>query len=98
MRIDDHPLEIEAMRLFRAGRGAEARKLQEQFLEEVLGSGETPCPCPGGCKYRGDCVKCVTLPRGHGDHVPSCMREMLNRRIRAVSGITEHSFRPCPEE
>lgn len=96
--IDDHPLEIEAMRLFREGRGAEARKLQEQFLEEVLGSGEDICPCPGSCKYRGDCVKCVTLHRGHADHVPYCMRRMINRKIGAVSAITEHSFCDHPEE
>jgi len=96
--IDDHPLEIEAMRLFREGRAEEARKLQEQFLEEVLNSDEDRCPCPGNCKYRGNCVACVTIHRGHGDHVPYCMREMINRKLRVISEITEHSFKPCPEE
>ncbi len=91
--IDDHPLEIEAMRLFKEGRGAEARKLQEQFLEEVLSSGEDYCTCPGSCKYHGDCVKCIIIHRGHGDHVPHCLRAMVNRRIEVLSGLTEHSFK-----
>ncbi|MBD3291516.1 MAG: LPS biosynthesis protein [Armatimonadia bacterium] len=96
--IDDHPLEIEAMRLFREGRGKDAQKLQEQFLEEVLNSDEDICPCPGSCKHRGDCVACVTIHRGHGDHVPYCMREMINRKLQELSGLTEHSFKLCPEE
>ena len=96
--IDDHPLEIEAMRLFKEGRSKEAQKLQEQFLEEVRNSGEERCPCPGNCKYRDNCVTCVTIHRGHGDHVPYCMRKMLNRKLQEPSGLTEHSFKPCPDE
>ncbi len=90
--IDDHPTEIEAMRLFREGRGAEASKLQAQWVEQMLASGEDYCTCPSNCAYHGDCVRCIIVHRGHGDHLPHCMRAMVNRRIDVLSGLTEHSF------
>ena len=90
--IDDNPLEIRAMELFKQREGAKARELQEAFLAEVKASGEDHCTCPGGCKYHGDCVQCVILHRGHGDHLPHCFRVMLNRRLQALSGLSEHSF------
>lgn len=89
--VDNHPLEIEAMELFKQGKGKEARKLQEAFLDEVLSSGEDHCTCPGNCKYHGKCVECVMIHRGHGDHLPHCFYEMVNRRIEGLSALTEHS-------
>ena len=90
--IDDHPLEIEAMDLFKKGDSATARKLQERFLKEVRDSGEDHCTCPAACKHHGKCVECVIIHRGHGDHVPHCFREMVNRRLEPLSELTEHSF------
>jgi len=90
--VDDHPVEKRAMELFRAGRGAEASALQDTFLAEVMASGEDYCTCQStGCKFHGKCVECVILHRGHGDHLPNCFRDMVNRRIEALSGLTEHT-------
>ena len=95
MKIDDHPIEIEAMAAFRRGDGAAGQKLQEKFLEEFRESqkrGENFCSCPFGCKYRGNCVECVVVHRGHGDHLPYCMHDMLNRRLKALSELSEHTM------
>ena len=96
MTIDDHPTEMQAMELFRQGKSAEASKLQDQFLEEIKRAGVDHCPCPAECKFHGDCVQCVTVHRGHGDHLPHCMQRMVNRRIERLSELTEHSFQPPP--
>ncbi|MBM3497113.1 MAG: LPS biosynthesis protein [Armatimonadetes bacterium] len=90
--IDDHPLEQRAMELFRRGDVAEARRLQEQFLAEVLNSGEDYCSCPGNCAYHGRCVECVLVHRGHADHLPHCFRGMVNRRLGPLSALTENSL------
>ncbi|MBM3476534.1 MAG: hypothetical protein FJX75_24945 [Armatimonadetes bacterium] len=71
--IDNHELEKRAMELFKAGRTNEAQRLQEQFLAEVMASGEDLCSCPGDCAYHGKCVECVLIHRGHGDHLPHCL-------------------------
>ena len=86
------------MALFRSGDTQEARRLQEQFLAEVMGSGEDLCSCPGNCEYHGRCVECVLIHRGHADHLPHCFRAMVNDRVEALSALTEHSHRPHPAE
>lgn len=96
MTIDNHPLEIEAMELFKQGKSREASKLQDEFLAEIKRSGVDHCSCPAACKLHGKCMECVALHRGHGDHLPHCMQSMVNRRIEQLSGLTEHSFKPPP--
>ena len=34
----------------------------------------------------------MAIHRAHQEHVPNCMREMLNRKIRQLSELTEHSI------
>ena len=93
--IDDHPKECRAMELFRLGRGQEASALQDEFLAEVEASGEDHCTCAStGCKFHGRCVECVIVHRGHGDHLPNCFRDMVNRRVEVLSALTEHTLKP----
>ncbi len=92
MKIDKHPMELEAMRMFREGKGREASKLQDEFLKAVKDSGVDHCTCPSGCKFHGDCVQCLIAHRGHGDHVPHCMREMINDRVAALAALAENSY------
>lgn len=81
------------MKLFREGKGAQARELQEAFLAEVMSSGEQLCSCPStSCAYHGKCVECVLIHRGHGDHLPRCFERMVNRRLEALSALTEHTL------
>jgi hypothetical protein len=84
---------MKAMEFFKEENYDEAFKLQNQFLEEVLASKEDHCSCPVGCEHHGKCMECVTLHRGHGDHLPYCLFQMVNKRIEALSAITEHSFK-----
>lgn len=96
--VDNHELEMKAMELFKSGDARSARQLQEAFLEEIMNSGEDLCSCPGNCRYHGKCVECVMIHRGHSDHVPHCFRNMVNKRIEGLSGLTEHSFRNQSEK
>jgi len=95
--IDDHEMEQRAMALFRQGKREEASRLQDEFLQTVLASGEDHCSCPAACKFHGKCVECVIVHRGHGDHLPHCFQSMVNRRINALSALTEHSVKREPE-
>ncbi len=92
MQIDDNPMEIEAMAMFRRGEGRETSKLQDEFLKAVKDSGVDHCTCPSACKFHGNCVQCVILHRGHGDHVPHCMRGMINKQVEALAALAEHSY------
>ena len=96
MTVDDHPVEIEAMKLFKQGEPEKARKLQDEFLAEIMRSGEDHCTCPAPCKFHGKCIECVVIHRGHGDHLPYCLQSMVNQRIEQLSELTEHSFEPPP--
>ena len=91
--VDDHPIEIQAMALFKNGEGEKASKLQDEFLKETEISGEDYCTCPARCKFHGKCVQCVIIHRGHGDHLPHCFHNMVNKRFEALSALTEHSFK-----
>lgn len=95
--IDNNELEMSAMELFRSGDIKEASKLQDKFLKEVKDSDQDHCNCPEPCKHHGHCVDCVVLHRGHGDHLPFCFRDMLNKRIEQISELSEHSFKTPAE-
>ncbi|MCX7600234.1 MAG: LPS biosynthesis protein [Armatimonadetes bacterium] len=78
--VDNHPLEREAMALFKRGDVVAARRLQERFLAEIFASGEDLCSCPAGCEYHGRCVECVMIHRGHGDHLPHCLQVIAAKK------------------
>ena len=94
MKIDDNPVELEAMEAFRQANRDEGRRLQDQFLKEFhesLKRGEDFCSCKEACKHHGHCMDCITLHRGHGDHLPKCMFPILNKRIEKLSELSEHT-------
>lgn len=43
-------------------------------------------------RHHGNCFECVTIHRGHRDHLPMCLWDMVNERIAALSHITEGSL------
>jgi len=92
--IDNHPLQLKGLELYKQGNLAEAEECEEAFLREVFSSGKDHCPCTVACQIHGDCRACVTSHRGHGDHLPNCLQAMVNKKIEALSAITEHSFTP----
>ena len=36
--------------------------------------------------------ECVAIHRAHQEHVPNCMRPILNSKIKVLSELTEHTI------
>ena len=92
MKIDGNELAILQDRLDREGNKEEALKIKQEFLRQVREAGDH-CPCPEACPLPGNCLECVTIHRGHHDHLPMCLWDMVNERLAALSHITEGSLR-----
>lgn len=94
MKIEGNGTEKEAMRQFHLGNRQEGLRLQEEFAaafrEEYREKDH--CPCRKACRYHGNCKECVAIHRAHQEHVPNCMRPMLNRKLRLLSALTEHTL------
>ena len=39
-----------------------------------------------------NCKECVAIHRAHQEHVPNCMRPLINKKIKQLSELTEHSI------
>ena len=93
MIIDGNEKERAAMEQFHKGNREERLRLQEEFAaafrEEY--KNKDHCPCKKACRYHGNCKECVAIHRAHQEHVPNCMRPMLNAKIKILSGLTEHT-------
>ena len=50
------------------------------------------CPCQKACRYHGNCKECVAIHRAHQEHVPNCMRLMINNKLKILSELTEHTL------
>ncbi len=94
MIIDDNPTEKEAMKALHAGRRDEGLKIQEEFASEFRReyAEKDHCPCQKACRYHGNCKECVAIHRAHGEHVPNCMRPLINRKLKLLSELTEHTL------
>lgn len=94
MMIDGNPMEKEAMLNFHQGNKAEGHRLQDAFAAEFREAykDRDHCPCRVACKYHGNCKECVAIHRAHREHVPNCLRSMLNEKIRMLSELTEHTL------
>lgn len=91
MKIDGNALAIRQNDLDRAGHHKEAMEMKREFLKKVRESGDH-CPCKEPCPHHGNCFECVTLHRGHRDHLPLCMWDMVNERLHKLSLMTEGSL------
>lgn len=95
MIIDGNEKETQAMLAFNAGDKALARKLEQEFLDELKelkASGGDHCSCKAPCRHHGDCVSCVAMHRAHRNHLPACFHDMVNERLLGLSSLTEHSI------
>ncbi len=94
MVIEKNPKELEAMEQFHNGNRSEGLKLQEEFAAEFRETYKTKdhCPCQKACRYHGNCKECVAIHRAHQEHVPNCMRPILNAKIKLLSALTEHTI------
>lgn len=94
MIIEGNSKELDAMECFRKGNRKRGLKLQEEFVSEFREEYKEKdhCPCQKACRYHGNCKECVAIHRAHQEHVPNCMRQMLNQRIKILSELTEHTI------
>ena len=79
---------------FHKGNRKEGLRLQEEFAaafrEEY--KEKDHCPCKKACRYHGNCKECVAIHRAHQEHVPNCMRELINKKLKGLSELTEHTI------
>ena len=95
MKIDFNEKGCKAMEAFSKGDFKTGSELQGKFVEELkrfMREKNDYCSCKADCKYHGQCVICVQIHRGHGQHLPQCMQLMLNKKIAALSELSEHSI------
>ena len=94
MKIEHNEKEIAAMAEFHKGNRAEGLRLQEEFASEFRKeyAAKDPCPCQKACRYHGNCKECVAIHRAHQEHVPNCMRPMINKKLKILSELTEHTL------
>lgn len=95
MIIDNNEKEIEAMKAFHAGDREKGLRLQEEFAAEFRKEykNKDHCSCEKACRYHGNCKECVAIHRAHQEHVPNCMRDLINKKIKLLSQLTEHTFK-----
>ena len=92
MIIDGNLTPKKAMDMARAGNLKEAQQLEKAWTDEIAASGKDHCPCRSACIHHGNCFECVQIHRGHRDHLPFCLWDMVNERIEKLSLLTEGSF------
>ncbi|MCM1174441.1 MAG: LPS biosynthesis protein [Blautia sp.] len=94
MLIERNPKELETMKEFHKGNRQKGLELQEEFAAEFRTEyrEKDHCPCKKACRYHGNCKECVAIHRAHQEHVPNCMRPILNAKIKLLSELTEHTI------
>lgn len=94
MKIEGNELEIAAMKEFHKGNRPEGLRLQEEFASQFRQeyAEKDHCPCQKACRYHGNCKECVAIHRAHQEHVPNCMRPLINQKLKLLSELTEHTL------
>ena len=94
MIIDGNETEKHAMQEFHKGNRAEGLRIPEEFASAFRTeyAAKDHCPCQKACRYHGNCKECVAIHRAHQEHVPNCMRPMINAKLRILSELTEHTI------
>lgn len=94
MHIEGNQKELDAMLQFHKGNRAEGIKLQEEFASEFREKykNKDHCSCKKVCAYHGNCKECVAIHRAHQEHVPNCMRTIINKKLTILSELTEHTL------
>lgn len=92
--IDENKKEKEAMEAFHRGSRAEGLKLQEEFAAQFRKEYKEKdhYSCKKASRYHGNCKECVAIHRAHQEHLPNCMRPIVNQKLKLLSEITEHTL------
>lgn len=79
--------EKEAMKAFHSGNRQEGLRIQEEFAAEFREEYKDK-----DCRYHGNCKECVAIHGAHEEHVPNCVRSLINKKIKILSELTEHTL------
>lgn len=95
MIIDGNQKEKDAMALFHQGKIEEGRRLQGEFAAAFREyyKDRDHCSCTEDCRYHGNCKECIALHRAHEEHLPVCLQPMVNKKLKALSELTENSLK-----
>lgn len=94
IKIDANPFIMkDCNQAYKDGDVQKARKMEKEFIAAIKESGQDHCPCKEPCQHHGKCEACVLLHRAGMDHVPMCFRNLINQKLKVVSGLTEHSLK-----
>ena len=88
MIIDNNETEKRAMKEFHLGNRKEGLKIQEEFASAFhtgLLSIRITAPAQKHAGSHGNCKECVAIHRAHQEHVPNCMRPIINKKIAVLS-------------
>lgn len=91
-RIDNNEIAKKQMEFDSRGMKKEAQEFKAEFLKQIKESGIDHCPCKEPCTHHGNCYECVVIHRGHRDHLPICMWDMVNEKLHGLARLTEGSF------
>jgi hypothetical protein len=70
-------------------------ELVQQLRAIVQDPENLKCTCPKTkCEWHGKCLECVALHRYHKDHMPNCLQQVFNDKIKAAAGIGEMNAVP----
>lgn len=93
MNIDNNEKEKRAFALTYEGKKEEGQALQEEFLDDLhkaLRNKEQDfCSCKVDCNLHGKCLDCIAVHRGHQDHLPNCLHDIVNKKLEVVLSVTE---------
>lgn len=67
--------------------------IKMEALQEIKDSGIDYCSCPSECPHHGKCWECVLIHRGHRDHLPYCLWDMVNEKLYNTQKLTEGSLK-----
>lgn len=94
VKVDRNEKMILQDRLGREGKmtAREQYAMRMEALQEIRDSGIDYCSCPEKCPHHGKCEECILIHRGHQDHLPYCLWDMVNERLYNLQRLTEGSL------
>lgn len=94
MNIEGNQKMLDAMIEFHKGNRTLGVKLQEEFASQFRKhyKEKDHCSCQKACRYHGNCKECVSIHRAHQEHLPNCMRPIVNKKLKLLSELTEHTI------
>ena len=95
MIIEGNPIQKEAMDAVsqrRPNRGAKTSGRIRRHIPPGV-SGERSLPLPESLPLSRQLQGMCGYPPAHQEHVPNCMRPLINKKLKSLSELTEHNHR-----